>query len=67
MKIKITSDMKALTITVNGEEQVFRGIGTGGLFRAFCFGGPVGDSEALNFQMFQGDLRSLRILHNIEK
>ena len=66
-KIKITSDINKLTITVNGEEQVFRGIGTGGLFRGFCFGGVAGDYHARDYQMFQGDLRSLRILHNIEK
>lgn len=66
-KIKITSDISKLTVTVNGEEQVFRGIGTGGLFRGFCFGGVAGDYYARNYQMFRGDLRSLRILHNTEK
>ena len=66
-KIKVSSDIKNLTLTVNGEEQVFRNIGTGGLFRAFCFGGVAGDYYARNYQMFQGDLRNLRILHNTEK
>ena len=66
--LKIVSDIKQLTVTLNGKTQTFDNIGLGGMFRASCFGGPVGNyGTPAGAKMFRGDLRSLRIFHNAEK
>ncbi|MBR2344432.1 MAG: hypothetical protein IKA71_01440, partial [Lentisphaeria bacterium] len=66
--LKITSDIDTLTVTVNGKSQSFPNIGVGGAFRAACFGGPVGNyGTPQGVSMFKGDLRKLRIYHNVEK
>ena len=66
--LKIVSDIKQLTVTLNGKTQTFDNIGRGGMFRASCFGGPVGNyGTPAGVKMFRGDLRSLRIFHNAEK
>ena len=66
--LKITSDIKTLSVTLNGATQNFDNIGIGGLFRSFCVGGPVQNyGTPAGCTMFKGDLRKLRIYHNVEK
>ena len=64
-KLKITSDIDTLTVELNGKKQSFQGVGIGGAFRGACFGGPINNyGTPKGMQMFQGDLKSLRIYHN---
>ncbi|MBR7104321.1 MAG: hypothetical protein IKC65_05210 [Lentisphaeria bacterium] len=64
--LKITSDINTLTITLNGKSCQFKKIGLAGLFRSSCFGGPVpGFGVPKGVGMFKGDLRKLRIYHNL--
>jgi len=64
-KLKITSDIKTLTVELNGQKQSFSNIGVGGAFRGASFGGPIKNyGTPKGMKMFQGDLKSLRIYHN---
>ena len=68
--LKITSDIDKLTITLNGQKQVFSKVGRGGIFRGSCFGGPVrnfGTPSRKDTTMYKGELRKLRIYHNCEQ
>jgi hypothetical protein len=68
-KVKITHDLQNLTLEVNGKKQSFKLSVRGWGFRGSCFGGTTKKAylpQKTQFSFFHGDLKRLRIYHNVD-